>query len=210
MNYFITIAGPQSSGKTTALKHLQEKHKDWIFVEEINPYTVTGANHPGGAYVDSDLETNIIKIQLAKMEAIKDRLDQMAVAETGIGHVVYTQFFVGKKIADKFYDDYIRLYNGLNPFIIFIDTTATISFERRKNKYEKRIKERGIVKKKEAEGALKKYRNTIFDLYPLWIKFYEKLPYPKVKIENSSLNQGKFLNELDRVISELLSRKSPQ
>ncbi len=210
MNYFITIAGPQSSGKTTALKHLQTEKKDWYFVEEINPYTIAGINHPGAAFVDRDLEINLVKIELAKISSLKDRVQQNVAVETGIGHVVYTQFFAGKPIADQFYNDYLRLYNDLNPFLIFIDTRPEVSFSRRQKNYEERIKNKGITGKKDKEKTLKKYRDIIFELYPLWLKFYEKFPYPKVKIENSVLNREKFLNELNGVVNSLLSRSSPR
>lgn len=210
MNYFITIAGPQSSGKSTALKHIQEKHKDWYIIEEINPYTIAGKNHPGAAFVNRDLEITLTKTDLAKIGAVKNKIDSNVVIETGIAHIVYSQFFAGKRVADQFYNDYLKLYNDLNPFLIFIDTNPKTSFSRRKSKYEERIKRKGIVGVKNKAKIMKKYKKTIFNLYPLWLKFYEKFPYPKVKVENSQINKEEFLAQLDNVIASLLSQMSPQ
>lgn len=200
MSHFITIAGPQSSGKTTALDHLKKKYPDWFFIEDINPYTIAGENHPGGAYTSEELEIKISEIVLAKVRNIKQRYNQNSAIETGIFHLVFMKFFGRKKLMDLFYPQYTSLYNELNSFIIFIDTNPKVSFARRKEKYIVRIKRIGITDKKKFESMLKKYQDIVFRLYPHWLKFYEKITYSKVLIKNSYISKQQFLNEIDRAV----------
>lgn len=209
MNHFITIAGPQSSGKTTAFNHLREKHKDWYFVEEINPYTIAGSDHPGGAYTDKELEIKITEVELAKIQAIRFDYSKVALIETGIFHSIYTQFFGGKKLADQYLEKYNQIYSDFNSFVIFIDTKPEVSFLRRKEKYLARIKKRGITEAKETNKVLKKYENIIYRLYPIWTRLYEKIDFPKITIKNSYKTKDEFLAEIDDTIKSLLSRRSP-
>ena len=205
MSIFVTIAGPQSSGKTTALEHLRKKHSDWFFIEDINPYTIAGENHPGGAYTSEELEIKISEIVLAKIASVKNRYNQNSAIEAGIFHLVFMKFFGRKKLVDLFYPQYTNLYNDLNSFIIFIDTKPEVSFSRRKEIYIERIKKMGITDKKLFASKLKKYQDIVFRLYPHWLKFYEKIPYPKVSIKNSDISKQQFLNEIDREVKSFLS-----
>ena len=51
----LIIAGPQSSGKTSAFNHLKSKYTNFHYQEEINPYSLAGKNHPGGAFTTNEL-----------------------------------------------------------------------------------------------------------------------------------------------------------
>ncbi|MBL7159236.1 hypothetical protein ISS85_02075 [Candidatus Microgenomates bacterium] len=39
---------------------------------------------------------------------------------------------------------------------------------------------------------MKKYKERLFDLYPLWFEMYKNLPYPKIKIPNNGKSLGVF------------------
>jgi len=108
------------------------------------------------------------------------------------------KFFGRKKLVDLFYPQYTNLYNELNSFIIFIDTKPEVSFARRKEIYIERIKKMGVTDKKLFASKLKKYQD-------IWLKFYEKIPYPKVSIKNSDISKQQFLNEIDREVKSFLS-----
>ena len=204
MTHFITIAGPQSSGKTTALNYLKDKHPDWVFIEDINPYTISGENHKGAAYVDRELEAKILEVQLLKLQPIRNIYGRNSVAETGIFHLVYGSFFGRKKLTRLYEPNFFKLYQELNSLIVFIDTTPEVSFERRKEAYKKRVEALGINNFKNANFMLKKYKNTIYKLYPYWHKFYEKLQFPKIIIENSNISKGQFLEKIEATIKKLL------
>lgn len=204
MSHFITIAGPQSSGKTTAFNYLQEKYPDWYFVDEINPFTVVDKDHMGGAFVNEDLETKLLEIDLAKVKAVINSYNPIAIIETGILHVVYGEFFINNKLAKEYFEKYNRLYQELNSYIIYIDTRPEVSFQRRKAEYLNRIKKRNINTPKEIQTALIKYQNTIYKLYPIWQKFYKRLKFPSKIINNSYKTQEVFLKEIEKTIQNLL------
>lgn len=55
MTTLIIIAGPQSSGKTTAFEFLRKKYPSFRFIPETNMYSVADRNHRGAAYVTKEL-----------------------------------------------------------------------------------------------------------------------------------------------------------
>lgn len=205
MNHFITIVGPQSSGKTTALEYLRKKYPKWHFVEEINPYTIASRDHLGGAYSNEELQIKISEITLIKIRSIENSYNPVSIIESGIGNLIYTRFFSSKKLAEEYFEKFYNEYDKLNPFIIFIDTKPEVSFLRRKEKYIERIKKQGMTNPKQFSNSLNKYEKIIYDLYPHWIKFYEKLPYPKFLIKNSYISEAKFFQEVDKAVSSILS-----
>ncbi|MFZ6034603.1 MAG: deoxynucleoside kinase [Patescibacteria group bacterium] len=201
MAQFITIAGPQSSGKTTAVNHLRRKHPDWYFLDVVDPYTIGGMQHAGAAYTDRDLQTNIMKVELMKLNAMKNKVNPVFLAEMGIFRLVYARYFYGKGLPDEFFDQYINAYEAFDPYLVFIDTKPEISFHRRKNRYIERIKNRGITDKKKFDKMLKKYQDTVFHLYPYWLKFYDRIRFPKTLIKNSYISEQEFLNEIDKAVN---------
>ena len=71
MATLITIAGPQSSGKSSALKIIKQKYPNINLFEEINPYLVTNKNHLGAAFVDKNLQIKIIKAEIKRTKNSK-------------------------------------------------------------------------------------------------------------------------------------------
>ncbi len=206
MSIFITIAGPQSSGKTTAINFLRKKHDSWYFVDPIDPYTVASKNHRGGIYADKNLQINMMEIELIKIRNLEKKYNPVFVIESGIFRLVYANYYYNKKLAVEYQPRYMRLYNELNPYVIFINTPPEVSFVRRKERYVERIMRSGINDNVKFQKELEKYKKTIYKLYPHWQKFYQKIPYPKTVIENSKLEEHEFIKKIDRTISSLLDR----
>lgn len=204
MTHFITIAGPQSSGKTTALEYLRKKHPNWFFIEDINPYTVAGENHLGAAYTDKMLEAKILEIVLIKLKGIVNKYGQTSVAENGIFHLVFGQFLGEKDFIKEYIPKFIHLYHQLNSFIIFVDTLPEISYIRKKDYYLDKIRKSGITDDKQTAFMLKKYKDTIYKLYPYWRRLYDKLQMPKTIIDNSNLTKRQFLTRIESAINNLL------
>lgn len=205
MSHFITIAGPQSSGKTTAMNFLKEHYKNWYFIDEINPYTVVGKDHFGANYTDKDLQINLLEIELIKLNSIESKYNSIYFDETGIFRLVYADYFYNKKLAKDYYPKYFKFYSETKSNIIFINTEPEISFFRRKDLYRERIKRMNVKNKKEYNMIFNKYKKTIMELYPLWLKFYEKLPFSKFMVNNSEISENLFLKEIDKTVQMILS-----
>lgn len=203
----IVIAGPQSSGKTTSLNLLKQKYPNFNYLEEINPYNITNNNHQGAAFVNKNMQINIANIDIRRTKNIL--VDQLShdrgnngktnnayIIETGIFGLVYFERLMEIKNTDIYYKKYLSIYKKFDPIIIFIDTKPTISWKRRKPIYLKRIKDNGIIAPSDKKAALKKYRQIIYDLYPLWLKYYNKVPFDKYMIKNSNKSYSRFKQEL--------------
>ncbi len=203
MTSYIIIAGPQSSGKSSLLKYLKTKYPKHIFIEEKNPASVTGKKDFGAINSGSELEKKIIEEDIKHIQEI-DRKNKIIIIESDIFHCVYADYFNGKKNANKYYRRYLKAHQGFNPVIIFINTLPEISWKRRRYKYVNRIRNKKIKSKKEIKKLLDRYQEIILQLYPIWIKYYKKVPFKKLMIENSYKSKNEFINEVDKIILSLL------
>jgi len=192
----IIIAGPQSSGKTTLFNFLKKNLKNTLFLEEVNPFTIVGPKHLGGAFVDLALEKKIIEYDLKRLKKIiQEHKLQSIIEETGVFHLVYLKKLVNKKIFNQYLKKYLCLYKKFFPMIVFIDTKPKISWKRRRNIYLSRIQKQGIKDQKQKQTFLKKYANKIFYLYDHWLNLYQTLPFKKIIIRNSYKKETLFLKE---------------
>lgn len=208
MQKYIIIAGPQSSGKSTLLKYLKEKHPNWHFIEEKNPASVTGKKDFGAINSESELERKIIEEDILHIKKINRKNKKVIIIESDIFHYVYARYFIGKKEANDFFKQYLQAHQGYDPLVIFIKTTPSISWERRKPEYIKRIKNKRITDEKTVIKHLDQYKKIIEDLYPLWLKCYDKIPFKKLTIENLHGKKAEFLKKAEKIILSL-SQKSP-
>lgn len=207
MTRLITIAGPQSSGKTTLFNHLKKKYKKYVFLPEINPKSITGKKDFGAINTYESLERRITKIDIDRIKKI-DRNNKIIVIETGIFHYVWTENFLDKKTAEKYFKKYLDVQKKFHSFVIFIDTKPDISWKRRKEIYKQRILNKGIHDKSIIKKYLQEYKKIIFNLYPLWLKCYKKIPFEKIMIKNSTKAKTTFLKQAEKIILSLLSQPS--
>lgn len=196
----IIIAGPQSSGKTTAFNHLKIKFPNFHYQEEINPYLLRGSNHPGGAFTTHDLEMELVNEDIKELNNLNNRESnhhKTIILETGIFHLVYAESFCGKKIADRYFEKYLKIISKFNTQIIYIDTKPEISWRRRYPDYLARTKLNGDVK------ALEKYQNKLYKLYPIWLKWYDRIPFKKQTIRNSFITKDRFIEKIEENLKNL-------
>ncbi|MDO8609971.1 MAG: deoxynucleoside kinase [bacterium] len=198
----IVIAGPQSAGKSTALKLIKSHFPQLPIIDEVNQYSIISKSHRGGAYVNLETEYKILNEDIKTIQNIK-RNGIIYIMETGILHLSYLERLSNAKITDGFYKKYISAHNNLYPIIFFIDTKPQISWKRRRPTYLKRIKANNIADPKEKQIALKKYRQIINELYPLWLKYYHKVPFEKYMIKNSYKSYSVFKKELLDLVHKL-------
>lgn len=189
----IVIAGPQSSGKTSVLKFISQKFLDIPIINEVNQYTILGKNHMGSVFVNSDIEIKVVKKDIEITKKI-NRHNLITVIETGILHCPYLERFCNAKTADKFFNNYLKIYKIFRPIVIFINTKPSVSWRRRKKIYYKRIMKQGIKDKKQIKNIMEKYKKGLFIMYPLWLKYYKKIPFEKYMIKNSH-NEKKFFDK---------------
>lgn len=197
------IAGPQSSGKTTILKYLKKKFPYFLFINETNQYSLLNKNHLGGAFVTREIEEQIVKADIKKVEEI-DRSLKHIVIETGIMHCAYLEVFMSKTDARSYFHKYIQAHKGLHPILIFIDTKPQVSWNRRRRTYIERIIQAGVIDSFKKKEMLAKYKRNIENLYPLWIKYYKKIPFEKYMIKNSNKTWEKFEREIMNKIKEYI------
>lgn len=202
MRLLITIAGPQSSGKTTLFEALKKAYPSFYFLPETNMYSLGYKNHRGAAYITKELEIEIVEKDIEKLAAIVKTV-KTAVVETGIFHLMYLEAIAGEKTAEKYLKRYQAVHKKFHPVIIFIDTKPAISWKRRKLIYEKRVAD--IIDPKEKNKAMEKYRATIFRLYPLWLNWYFRLPFEKYMIKNSYKEKTAFLKEAIKLFEKIIS-----
>ncbi len=196
------IAGPQSAGKVTLLNYLRKKHKNWFYVDEVNPASVTGKKYFGAINTTAELEKRIIEEDIKNIKNIR-RDHNVIILNTGIFHYVFALYFNYKKLANYFFKQYLNAHKGLNPYVIFINAIPEVSWERRKPKYIKRIEDKGITDPAIIEQHLAKYKKIIDTVYPYWFECYNRVPYPKLIIENSNKKKNAFLKEADEIITKL-------
>lgn len=193
------IAGPQSSGKTSILAYLKKKFPHFFFIDETNQYSLIGKNHPGGAFVTRETEEAIAETDILKIKNIDQNIP-CAVIETGIMHCSYHENFMSKSAAEKYFQAYIKAFNRLTPYLIYLDTKPHVSWQRRRPKYLERIAKAGVTDPSRKKEMLTKYRKNIETLYPLWTKYYGKVPFQKYFIKNSYTDWEKCKRKVKQII----------
>lgn len=199
----IVVAGPQSSGKTSTLKLISDKFPHLPIINETNQYGLISKKHMGGAFVTCEIEKKILETDIKLVAEINHKLP-VIVIETGIFHLVYAEYLIGKKEADQYFRNYLKAHQNLEPIVLFINTLPSVSWKRRKSIYLQRIKDNNIVNQQEKKEMLRKYRNNIYRLYPLWLKYFKKIPYKKYKINNSRKSRIDFERDIIKLISKLI------
>jgi len=202
MKRLVTIAGPQSSGKTTLFKHLSSVLSDTVFLSETNPASVSNNMSLGALQTTRNLEKMIIAKDI---ETIKNTTsDKNTIIETGIFHCAFASFFLGKKESDDFFYDYLRAQAKWQSLLIFIKCLPETSFLRRKNKYLQRIRDTGITSENQISKKMNLYKKVIFEMYPQHLSCYRKYPLEKTAIENDDLTESNFLKKALTVINSFL------
>ena len=199
------IAGPQSSGKTTAWQYLKDKYSHLAdFHPEINPYTLFKNTQLGSIIATAKMQKKIHQADLFRIKNI--RTNKIQVTETCLFHLVYYGLIIGTEFYYQAWQDYKQALSRFNLKIIFINTLPEISFARRRDNYQQRIVNEIETRQLKGEKAdtfsketMAKYKQRINDIYPWWMKVYQDIDYAKAKImiENNHQFLDKFLKEVD-------------
>lgn len=187
----IIFAGPPSSGKSIIFQLIGKKYSVVQLLPEINPYTVIGNHHHGGAFVDHSQEIKITEANIQRLIAILHQ-QKVFVTESDIFHLAYHKKLRNNKTFATYQKLYYQLYQKLHVSIFFIDTKPHISFRRRKTIYLNRVKDKDP---KTRRAMINAYESNIYELYPHLIELYNELPFDKIMIKNSYKSRGRFIKE---------------
>src|SRR3989339_284567 len=202
---YIVIAGPQSSGKTTAWQYLKDKYDHLAdFHSEINQYTLFKNTQLGSIAVTAEMQIKIHQADLSRIKSIM--ADKVQVVETCLFHLVYYALIIGPDFYQQAWQGDQQAPSRFDLKIIFIDTTPKISFSRRRENYQQRITNeiklqqlRGKKANEFSRQTMAKYKQRIDEIYPWWKKVYQDIDFAKtkIKIDNNHQSLDKFLAEVD-------------
>lgn len=193
----IIIAGPQASGKTTAISVIFNNYKNIIPYKEASKIIIEKNKLIGAAFV-GDFEEEIHKLNAERIKNIsKGKIHVMESVIFSLAHPL----ILGKiGIYNNFYPLQKKILEELNAGVLFIDVAPRISWQRRKEEYEKRVKSNV-----EKEEILKKYKGHIENAYSILLKMYGKLNLPKIKI-NGNVDEIQFEERVKKSFERLCER----
>ncbi len=197
---YVAIAGPQSSGKSFAIAFLKKKFPRYRFYPEINPFTVSGGAHRGGAFATVSEEEHISAEVLARLRRI-GTMRGVHVEETGPFHLVYAKHVGHRALFTKAPGRAKRILGKMSAGILFIDTPPGVSWKRRRPYYRTRVAD---LNPGEQKAAMSRYRKRIYAIYDDWLVVLRILPFPNVIVKNSKISRKKFLADTSRSFSVLV------
>jgi len=189
---YILIAGPQASGKSTAVRFLGEILPKAVVHNECGAFVLSSMRGSGGAFVTEDMERKILECELGKLRGI---VDGVHVDETGIFSVAHARALGFSELAEEFLPRILDELGRFDVRVIFVDTDSAISWERRKHVYI----DRGFSSD-EMEKARAKIDRTEGEL----MRFYENSSFEKVLIENNSSDLIEFRGKIEKTINQIL------
>ena len=145
MNH-IVVAGPQASGKSTLKKYLGEslknkyKYFEVVVFDEIRKLSQSKYNLMGALTVKKSFEYAIIEEDMERLKDFEERRNEgiIFIDETSIFTLAHA--ITQKMDIDKYFRFYEQRLKNLNSKIIFLDVVPSVSWSRRKQEYEGRLK----------------------------------------------------------------------
>jgi thymidylate kinase len=189
---YILIAGPQASGKSTAVRLLGEILPGSVIHNECGAFVLSSMRDSGGAFVTEEMERKILECEFAKLCGVAEGIH---VDETGVFSLAHARGLGFGEMADEFLP---RILDELEKFdvrIVFIDTDPDVSWDRRKHVYI----DRGFL-----DDEMQEARAKIDRTYGELKKLYEELSFEKVLIENNSSDLGAFRGKIEKTINHFL------
>ncbi len=188
MARLFVIAGPPASGKTTLINLLKNPYPNWRFITDdfFNFLPLSLKKKP------KELKKNLTKD--IKINIHQD-LIRNTIIENGILNSCYYHYFLSTKTGYQFFEKVLNKYKKITPVIFYIDTKPEISFRRQNESFLKYLAEENINQEKEINRYLTLYQRTLYDLYQLYEKYLEKIPFQKIIIKNSYISLDEFIRQ---------------
>ena len=211
---YVIIAGPQSSGKTTAVNYLSTFYMGKVIVHrEINPlllYPKTA--RLGSIAATGEMQNKIMRADLRRLKMVTNE-SKTHLAETDVFHLVYILLYLGEEAYKRAFQEYKEALTNFRTTVIFINTKPEVSFARRKEEYAKRVAaeviRQEIPLEKEQDFTNKMltvYQKRITDLYPLWLRVFNELNFceAKIEVENNGLSEKGFVKQIQKTFAALV------
>lgn len=189
MKKLFIIAGHQAAGKTTAKIILEEALRDnfkkypstkiqsW---DEAGAMIIKKHQGGGGQFISTQQEKEIIEFDLARLKKliINTQENLIIIDETNIFSLAHANAR-GLNWEKKYLENYLKYLQSLETTIIFLESLPETSWQRRQRKYQERCLG---MDEEQATEAMQSYRTYLNNLYPSLLALYEKMPFPKIKI----------------------------
>ncbi len=212
MSELIIIAGPQAAGKSTTIARLSEqyagiaplfgrKRGPLIFpLQESRQIFVHMHMLLGGIFMTPEQEYQIIACDFERMDAIARRASRRIVYldECNVFTLAHAAAHGVAGVQDQL-ANYVRRLQALRAKVIFLDIPPSVSWDRRKRSYEKRLV---YFPTKDHARLMSAFERHLHKVHPLLLETYEKLPLPKRLIDARQPNRS-IIAQASAALSEL-------
>lgn len=212
---YICVAGPPATGKTTAIKHLAKHYPQAEILKEPAQILIDTKNLSGGIELGEKSQREIVHIAIERFKMIirNKNPQKLYIDESGLFNQPYARRLLPAYECVKFETQQNNLFDQINGGFLFLYASAeniwNFQTERYTNNVEKLLINREVAeaeKEKERKIWLQKYFKRTQEINRLLLDFYEKLPYPKIKLDNRFESLEKFENDVLGIFQKLLAR----
>jgi thymidylate kinase len=146
---FFVIAGPQCAGKSTAKNYLYARYmsqsaanlhppRNLALLQEMRQLVMHERAIHSGIFIDAETEDEIIRRDLERLEIIRDSAsDRVYLDETNIFTLAHARRH--SVTIEQSLRRYRELLQSLNANVIFFSASPSLSWTRRKPRYEERV-----------------------------------------------------------------------
>lgn len=182
---YLVLAGPQAAGKSTLCKEICSADSNLVSLQESRQVIIHNCKKNGAIFMSELDELEVIHHDMTRMFTIlgQDRLQRSYIDETSVFTLGHARAH-GIDILEGYYRQYCDLLNRLQTGVIFVDVPPTISWERRRIRYAQRLWD---LNDEEKEATMAQYRAYLDRLYPELLAIYDRLEFPKAKIDGTGL-----------------------
>jgi len=178
---YVILAGPQAAGKSTLARRICSQYPAIISLEESRQVIVHKYQRKGAIFMTDLDEIEVVHHDMTRMFTIlgKGSRNHLYLDETNVFTLGHAQAH-GIDLVEGYFKQYYDLLVRLKTGIIFVDIPPDISWERRQHRY---VQRHWDLKDEERQQILERHKTYLERLYPALLAIYDRLDFPKVKID---------------------------
>lgn len=209
------LAGPQCAGKSAVRNYLFARYmvqqtasqpfpqRNLVLLQEMRQLVMHEHGVHSAIFIDASLEEEIIRRDLHRLEMIVQSREQLVyVDETGPFTLAHARRH-GIGIGDAL-ERYRQYLTGLGAAILFLDIPPSISWARRKSRYEERL---FGFPPDEAAVVLARYREYLESVYGGLLEVIDLLGLPTLRVDASGAIED-TLRSCARGFEELATQRT--
>jgi deoxyadenosine/deoxycytidine kinase len=180
---YLILAGPQAAGKSTLGQQICKRESRMIPLQESRQAVIHNSGKKGAIFMSYLDELEAIHHDMTRMFTIlgQSRSDCCYLDETNIFTLGHARAH-GIDLIEGYFRQYCDLLCEFNTSVLFIDVPPPISWERRRYRYAQRLWD---LSNEEAEKTMVRYKTYLDHLYPELFSIYDRLEFPKIKIDGT-------------------------